>query len=83
MNLAWDKTTGRYCENATEPSIKCGEFLDHLKKPFASQEALCSTDLITDTVTTGSSWLIFVRMVLRTMAYLIQNMNTKIKKTAI
>jgi hypothetical protein len=36
------------CENGNEPSgsIKCGEFLDYLSVLLASQEGLCSMELV-------------------------------------
>jgi hypothetical protein len=36
------------CEHGDEPSgsIKCGEFLDQLSVLLASQEGLCSMDLV-------------------------------------
>jgi hypothetical protein len=36
------------CEHGNEPSgsIKCGEFLDYLSVLLASQEGLCSMELV-------------------------------------
>jgi hypothetical protein len=38
----------RSCEHGDEPSgsIKCGEFLDYLSVHLASQEGLCSMELV-------------------------------------
>jgi hypothetical protein len=37
-----------FCEHGDEPSssIKCGEFIDYLNVLLASQEGLCSMELV-------------------------------------
>jgi hypothetical protein len=48
IHLAQDRQVAGSCEHGNEPSgsIKCGEFLDYLSLLLASQEGLCSMELV-------------------------------------